>query len=902
MGDMVHRVAGRKSGIIIGILFLVVLSAAMVLVWRFLFLEKSIVASATKFQCISYDPRYIFEGDITKKNFAVTEEQIRSDLRLISQISPCVRIYHATHGMELVPQIAKEFNMTVIGGAWIEGKDENEDKREVDTLIQTIAKNRNITMAFVGNEVLQFNRISKQKLIDYIERVRQQVAIPVGASERLAEWRNNQDLLGAVDVVGLHALPYWASVPIEDSVKWTVEEYKEAQKIAGGKMVFVTETGWPSLGAQRGESIPSLVGQAYFIRAFSSQAKSEGIQYNVFEAFDQPWKMYDEGRVGAHWGLFDSGKKIKFSLTGSVTNDRNWEYWAMGTTAVIILLGAIFLYLFRDLSAAGLLFGISIIAASSLIASIISQTAISEYMVRRPFLWLFVLPTQFFLLFLTLIQTVEVVEVIGKRRLTNVIPLPPRENTPKVSIHVPARDEDPRIVIRAIRSLLSLDYPNKEIIVIDNNTSDERLWKPVFEFSERYPGIVRFFHLDSCPGFKAGALNFGLSQTAPDAEIIGVVDADYEVFPSWLTETAGYFSDPHIAVVQAPQVHRTQDSNLFKRFIHHEYAGFFEIGMVQRNERNAIIQHGTMTLIRRNILEKMGGWSEQSITEDAELGVRILAEGYSMYYVHKTLGVGDPAHTFSAYRRQRFRWVYGAVRIVLRHFKKLFGINSAFTPTQTFYFVGEWAVWFAQALYPLFIFLGMLGSALVIFDQRFFPPSQFLYPSIFYFLFLLLSIFLVYRERVTKNIFQIIAAMVSGAALTPTISLAIWEGFLFPKKPFLRTRIAQEGNGTALTTFISLLKRMWIHVFLALWFSASVIVLLYSYGFLHRDAVMWVIILLILSFPSFCVITVSLLDFFSARKEKDGNVLTRHDIPAFDSFPSSINNVKNENLSHRDQL
>jgi len=55
-----------------------------------------------------------------------------------------------------------------------------------------------------------------------------------------------------------------------------------------------------------------------------------------------------------------------------------------------------------------------------------------------------------------------------------------------------------------------------------------------------------------------------------------------------------------------------------------EYAGFFDIGMVHRNERNAIIQHGTMTLVRRSALDALGGWAQWCVCEDAELGLRLM--------------------------------------------------------------------------------------------------------------------------------------------------------------------------------------------------------------------------------------------------------------------------------------
>ncbi len=95
-----------------------------------------------------------------------------------------------------------------------------------------------------------------------------------------------------------------------------------------------------------------------------------------------------------------------------------------------------------------------------------------------------------------------------------------------------------------------------------------------------------------------------------------------------------------------------------------EYDGFFRIGMHHRNERNAIIQHGTMTMVRRSALEGTGGWSEWTICEDAELGLRLMHAGYELVYVDELMGKGLTPADFKAYKSQRYRWAFGAMQIL----------------------------------------------------------------------------------------------------------------------------------------------------------------------------------------------------------------------------------------------
>ncbi|WP_122877639.1 glycosyltransferase, partial [Pseudomonas viridiflava] len=103
----------------------------------------------------------------------------------------------------------------------------------------------------------------------------------------------------------------------------------------------------------------------------------------------------------------------------------------------------------------------------------------------------------------------------------------------------------------------------------------------------------RFFHVDPLSGFKAGALNYLLDRTAADAEIIAVIDADYCVNRLWLRHMVPHFADARIGVIQSPQDYRDGDESFFKRCCKAEYRGFFNIGMVIRNDHDAIIQHGT---------------------------------------------------------------------------------------------------------------------------------------------------------------------------------------------------------------------------------------------------------------------------------------------------------------------
>ena len=171
-------------------------------------------------------------------------------------------------------------------------------------------------------------------------------------------------------------------------------------------------------------------------------------------------------------------------------------------------------------------------------------------------LWLF----ELFAAVLSCAYLWEICEALGtehwRRRGAPQVSLAAKDSDlPMISLHVPAHNEPPDMVIDTLRTLVRLDYPRYEVIVIDDNTDDEALWRPVEAWCRRHG--VKFAHLENWPGYKSGALNYALRHlTDPRAELIGVVDSDYQIEPGFLRSCAPAFADPWIGFVQAPQDYR----------------------------------------------------------------------------------------------------------------------------------------------------------------------------------------------------------------------------------------------------------------------------------------------------------------------------------------------------------
>ncbi|HEY3013662.1 MAG TPA: glycosyltransferase [Nocardioides sp.] len=288
---------------------------------------------------------------------------------------------------------------------------------------------------------------------------------------------------------------------------------------------------------------------------------------------------------------------------------------------------------------------------------------------------------------------------------------------PFVSLHVPTHNEPPDLVIATLDHLLRLEYDAYEILLIDNNTTDSALWRPVEAFCATQPR-VKFIHLEDWPGYKSGALNHALTVTDPRAEVIGIVDADYLVKPDFLADCAPLFENPRVAFVQTPQDYRDWEGAAYFRRLYYSYGYFFDVSQKSRNERNGAIFGGTMGLIRRSALERVGGWDEWCITEDAELSLRLLKAGWRGVHIDESYGHGIMPLTFEALKRQRFRWCFGGIQLLRMHWRDLLPgprtRRNRLTLAQRWaYLVGglQWFGDLASVFFTGFLFLGAISAA-----------------------------------------------------------------------------------------------------------------------------------------------------------------------------------------------
>lgn len=381
-----------------------------------------------------------------------------------------------------------------------------------------------------------------------------------------------------------------------------------------------------------------------------------------------------------------------------------------------------------------------------------------------------------------------------RRRVERFEPRP--DYTPMVSLHVPAYNEPPEVVAATLRSLAALDYPDYEVLVVDNNTPDSAAWRAIEKVCQELGPRFHFMHLDKWPGYKSGALNFALTQTDPRAEIIGSIDADYQVDPSFLRQLTPAFADPQVAFVQAPQDYRDYAGDPYLESTYYGYKYFFEVSMPIRNEFNAIIFAGTMGLIRKSALQEIGGWDEWCITEDAEASLRLLKRGYTSWYLNRPFGQGLIPFTFDGLKRQRFRWCFGGIQILKKHWESLMPwahwadpSNRLTLAQRYFYLVGglQWFTDLFNLVFAAFLALGALfslsGGPLTI---RPLTSTLMILPAIFLLIGLLRFTWIL-RHALRLSWGLAFRSMYSFFSLGWAVTLACIQGLIQPKGVFLRT-------------------------------------------------------------------------------------------------------------------
>jgi exo-beta-1,3-glucanase (GH17 family)/cellulose synthase/poly-beta-1,6-N-acetylglucosamine synthase-like glycosyltransferase len=809
---------------------------------------------------LAYSPSHTY----TEKDHELTPpEIIDSDMAQLAAITQHIRTYTVSNGQDRVPEIARRYGITVSLGAWI-GPDLDQNEKELATTIRVALANRNVDRIFVGSESILRGDVSADQLNAYIKRVRAALPnrIKVSTAEPWSTWLLNPEIGQYVDFIAINLFPYWEGVPAKASIDFVPRAYAHIEDEFPDKPIVIGETGWPSDGRTRRASDASLANEAYFIRNFVQLALEKGYDYYIIEAYDQPWKGGNEGAVGSYWGLYDADGVAKFRLTGTLRSFPEWFTYAVLGGIISFLLGLLILGRMPRVHAPGYLVmgGLVGLVATGLLM-LLDTTTLQYIQPSDLALTLAMIPLVFLATIIILTEGIELASSLWRFERRSVVASIP-ETSQRVCIHVPCYNEPPEMVIATLDALARLDYDAFDVLLFDNNTPDRETWLPVQAHCQALGPRFRFVHMDNVKGFKAGALNEALAITGPDVRYIAVIDSDYQVEPCWLRRALPLFASESVALVQGPQDYRDGQANLFKAMCFEEYRGFFQIGMVERNEHNAIIQHGTMMVVRKDALEKVGGWSEWCITEDTELGLKLFEAGYSAAYIPESMGKGLTPDTLAAFMSQRYRWVYGAMQIMKHHGGAIFMGRHRLTWAQRYQFLSGWLPWISDGLGLLVTFFALIWTALMTVAPMYFdvPMAALSAAALTLFFAKTAKTLLLYPKKVGSGVFGAVIASTAGLALTHTVGKAVIAGLFTSGKPFLRTPKCE--NPAALD---QVLKLAWQEASLLGLLMLAVFAMFFNRGFDDPAATLWMIMLAIQALPYLATIAMAVISAMSYK-------------------------------------
>ncbi len=375
--------------------------------------------------------------------------------------------------------------------------------------------------------------------------------------------------------------------------------------------------------------------------------------------------------------------------------------------------------------------------------------------------------------------------------MTRIRRVPPRAPArieraePFVSILVPAHNEPPEILVATLRSLSGIRWSAYEVLVVDNNTADESLWRPVEAECRRLGPRFRFLHVEGLKGFKAGAMNWARPQADPRAEFLFVVDADYQVRRDVLVRAVGHAADPRVAMVQFPQDYRNITPS--NRGVALDYRHFFAGHMAMADRLGCVPSTGTLTLLRVQALRSVGGFDESVVTEDAELGLRFALEGWKSVFADEPVGNGLMPHSLEDLRKQRWRWAFGNAQILRRNLGAIL-FSPALRPIQRLGWIVVLTAWFNFNLIPslslvLLSLLPWIGWTSQV-QPYLLVVSGFTVLS--YFLLRFLTLFqILIREGCSVG--DVFSAFATHAGLGWIFSTSWLKCLWRPDEPFLRT-------------------------------------------------------------------------------------------------------------------
>lgn len=397
-------------------------------------------------------------------------------------------------------------------------------------------------------------------------------------------------------------------------------------------------------------------------------------------------------------------------------------------------------------------------------------------------------------------------------RLRSETPKPKREfqTLPRVCVQLPVYNE-PRVIERLLHHCVALEYPAEliEFQILDDSNDETSALAASLTKRYREEGI-RISHIrrQSREGFKAGALNYGLSLTS--AEFVAVFDADFLPTKEFLKKSIHFFKEAEIGMVQHCWGHINSKASLLTRAQTMLLDGHFRIEHTARHRSGKYFNfNGTAGIWRKSAIAEAGGWQGDTLTEDLDLSYRSQLQGTKFVYLVESKVPAELPDSIDAFRSQQHRWTKGSIQVLRKLGSHIADANIPLgIKAEAFFHLG------ANLCYPVMLLMGLLVLPLLLLWQYSFPEnevSSLLYRGVFSVALIAVIVFYTSaaiesrKVSLVRALLELPLAIISGLALSLSNSIAVLEALSGHQSAFIRT----PKSGFLPTSFSTQTKSSW---------------------------------------------------------------------------------------------
>jgi cellulose synthase/poly-beta-1,6-N-acetylglucosamine synthase-like glycosyltransferase len=248
---------------------------------------------------------------------------------------------------------------------------------------------------------------------------------------------------------------------------------------------------------------------------------------------------------------------------------------------------------------------------------------------------------------------------------------------PDVTVFVAAHNEE-KVVAHILAALMEVTYPKEKMVVVPiNDRSTDRTGEIIDRFSREHPGRIRPFHRTGGKPGKAAALKDAMELA--ETEVILIFDADYIPASGLIKQLVAPFFDPEVGGLMGRVIPLNGGTNLLTRLLDFERSGGYQVDQQARMNLGLVPQHGgTVAGVRLSALREIGGWDDNSLSEDTDLTYRLLLAGWKTVYQNRSECYEEVPETWQARIKQLMRWAKGHNQALAAYsFKLLFGKHRA---------------------------------------------------------------------------------------------------------------------------------------------------------------------------------------------------------------------------------